>query len=166
MRYAIQIISKFSFKKNSDEILGSNLYHTIEEEEIKYIIDQLGLESNLCHGRNNYSQFFKTRYPAENLVESIVNEEIPKSIKAMLIKILTNLYVDDHPYTLIKMTRSFKAYNNNEESETYKAKQTNEFDQDLLEKILSYFQSYFSAFASQVYGSSSVKEFEIEMIRS
>ena len=100
------------------------------------------------------------------LVKNILNEQITKSIRAMLIKILTNLYVDDHPYTLIKMARSFKAYKCNEDLEDNNAKQTNEFDEYLLEEILSYYQSYFSAFASQVFGSSSVKEFEIEMIRS
>ena len=154
------------FRHNLNEVLASNIQHTLEEEEVRYIIDQLGLESNLCHGRNGYLQFFKQRYPVDMLVKNILNEQIPKSIRAMLIKILTNLYVDDHPYTLIKMARSFKAYKCNEDLEDNNAKQTNEFDEYLLEEILSYYQSYFSAFASQVFGSSSVKEFEIEMIRS
>lgn len=97
------------------------------QERSLYILHQLNLEANIAHGRNRNKKYIKERYRIDKLITNIVNDEIRPSLKGMLIKILSNLYVDDIPYEFAKMNRCFSAHTSKIKDRKFKV---NEFDFD------------------------------------
>jgi hypothetical protein len=153
-------------KKNKVEVMESYEFSEYEKEEQRYIIDQLSLEANLIHGRTDNLTFFNDRYPADLLIKSITNNKIPQKLRGLLIRILTNLYVDDGPFSFKKMERCFKAYEPQSlYSDTKNKHINNPFNEDLREDLLNYYKDYFSEFADYRKEIKNVKRFEIELIR-
>jgi hypothetical protein len=138
-----------------------------DEAQENFVLEQLALEADLCFGRNKYcTPFFKERYPAHSLIVNIIDESIPKSFRACLIRILTSIYIDDHPHSLIKMSRCFKAYQSAEE---YLGDTNFQRSEDLtpenLNLLFNFIRNYFYAFAKTARGPSYVRAFEMELVK-
>lgn len=139
-------------------------FNTVESN---YILDQLALEADLCFGRNKYCvPFFKERFPVKKLIQNMTDERTPKTLRASLIRIFTSIYIDDHPHSLMKMSRCFKAY---ESADDYLGdsnfERSDELTAEDLEGLFNFINHYFYAFAKEARGASSVKAFEMELVK-
>lgn len=135
--------------------------------ESNFILDQLALEADICFGRNKYSTpFFKERFPVKNLIQNMTDENIPKVFRASLIRLFTSIYIDDHPHSLMKMSRCFKAYqsaDNYMDDSLYD--RSPEMTSEDLDGLFQYINHYFYAFAKEARGPSFVKAFEMELVK-
>jgi hypothetical protein len=94
------------------------------------------------------------------------HEDVPKSLKASLVRIFTHLYIDDHPHTLMKISRCFKAYQRADDylNET-EFKRSEHLSSEDLEKVFIYIHDYFYRFAKVATGQSFVKAYEMELVK-
>ena len=75
------------------------------------------MEGDLCLGdAQGVSAFMKERYPAKNLIANIVRPDLDQNIKAMLIKILNYLYIENPSHVFMKYTRAYRAFQDISES--------------------------------------------------
>ena len=89
----MQVIDEYGTVTNVD-ILCKN-----DPEKAQELKKQFAFEANLCAGRNEACiSYFRNIYPAEYLVINITKVDIPKEVKAYMIRLLTSLYIDNPPF--------------------------------------------------------------------
>lgn len=94
------------------------------------------------------------------------HEDVPKSLKASLVRMFTYLYIDDHPHSLMKMSRCYKAFQPADEylNESEFAR-SQELSSEDLEQVFKYIHSYFYRFAKVATGQSFIKAYEMELVK-
>jgi hypothetical protein len=88
------------------------------------------------------------------------------NFRACLIRLLTYIYIDDHPHIFLKLNRCFRANRSVDKYLHELPFERSEFlSSDNLEKLFMFILDYFYAFAKEERGASSVQAFEMELVR-
>jgi hypothetical protein len=82
----------------------------LKDEAYNIVRDQLSLIADLCiGGSGELYEYMRKLFPAKNLIQNILFP-VDSTIKAMLVKILCMLYIEDEEHTYVKNTRTHRAY--------------------------------------------------------
>ena len=99
-----------------------------DDDTLNYLSEQLNLEADVTYGREpKVNRDMITRYPAAFLIKNIVSDHVYNGrVKAGLMRLFTNLYIDDDEHTEIRYERCYRVDEEHEDSFRVTSKVTKE----------------------------------------